>query len=65
MRSVMLVFGVRLTLTTPFPVPLAPLVMVIQPLSEEAVHVHWAAAVTVHRTKPPDAPNDRDEGESE
>ena len=64
-RSVVLVFGVRLTLTTPFPAPLSPLVMLIQPLSEEAVHVHWAAAVTVTDPEPPDAPNERDEGETE
>ena len=31
--------AVRLTLTTPFPVPFAPLVTDIQPRSEAAVHV--------------------------
>ena len=64
-RSVALGFGVRLTLTTPFPAPLAPPVMLIQPLSDEAVQVHWAPAVTVTDPEPPDAPNDKDEGESE
>ena len=64
-RSVVLVFGVRLTLTTPSPVPPAPLVMLIQPLSDEAVQVHWAPAVTVTDPEPPDAPNDKDEGVSE
>ena len=64
-RSVVLVFGVRLTLTTPFPAPLAPLVMLIQPLSDEAVQAHWAAAVTATDPEPPDAPNDKDEADSE
>ncbi len=64
-RSVVALFGVRLTLTAPSPAPFAPLVMLIQPLSDEAVHVHWAVAVTVTDPAPPAAVNDRDDGETE
>jgi hypothetical protein len=39
-RSVVFVLAVRLTPTTPFPAPLAPLVMPIQPRSDEAVQLH-------------------------
>jgi hypothetical protein len=52
-----------LTLTAPFPVPLAPLAIVIQPLSDAAVHVQWLAVVTVTEFDPPEAPNDSDEAE--
>ena len=40
LRSAVAVLGVTLTLTTPPPLPLDPLVIDIQPLSDVAVHVH-------------------------
>jgi hypothetical protein len=39
-------------------------VIVIQPLSETAVHVQWLAAVTLTALDPPEAPNDSDDVES-
>jgi hypothetical protein len=39
-RSAVLLFGARLAVTTPFPDPLAPLVMLIHPLSDVALHEH-------------------------
>jgi hypothetical protein len=39
--------------------------MLIHPRSDVAVHVHWLPAVTVTDPEPPDAPNERDEAESE
>jgi hypothetical protein len=40
LRSAVVVLGVTLILTTPPPLPLDPLVIDIQPLSDVAVHVH-------------------------
>ena len=54
-------FAVTLTFTTPFPVPLEPLVMDIQALSETAVHVQWLAVVTFTDPAPPDGPNESDD----
>ena len=63
-RTVFVGFEETVTLTVPAPLPLAPLVMDIQPLSDVAVHVHWLAALTVTELDPPDASNDRDDAES-
>ena len=63
-RTVLVGFEETVTLTVPAPLPLAPLVMDIQPLSDVAVHVHWLAALTVTELEPPDASNDRDDAES-
>jgi hypothetical protein len=52
--------AVRLTFTTPLPVPLAPLVIDIQPLLETADHVQWLAVVTFTEPGPPEAANDSD-----
>jgi hypothetical protein len=60
-RSAVAALGVTLTLTTPPPLPLEPLVMDIQPLSDAAVHVHWLAVFTVTEFDPPDAGNDNDD----
>jgi hypothetical protein len=57
-------FEETVTLTVPAPLPLAPLVMDIQPRSDVAVHVQWLAALTVTELEPPDASNDRDDAES-
>ena len=62
-RTVSVGFAVTLTLTAPFPVPVAPLAIVIQPLSDAAVHVQWLAAVTVTEFDPPAAANDSEEVE--
>ena len=64
-EAMVLVFAVRLTLTAPFPAPLAPPVMLIQPRSDAAVQLHWAAVVTVIDPEPAGAPNDKDVDESE
>ena len=53
-------FAVRLTFTTPLPVPFAPLVIDIQPLSDTAVQVQWLAVVTLTDAGPPVAPTDSD-----
>jgi hypothetical protein len=63
-RTVSVGFEETVTLTVPPPLPLAPLVMDIQPLSDVAVHVQWLAAVTVTEFDPPDAPKDKDDAES-
>ena len=55
--------GVRLTLTTPLPVPFEPLVIDIQPRSDAAVHVQWLAVVTFTEPVPPVAPKDSDDVE--
>ena len=57
-RTASVEFAVTLTLTAPFPVPLAPLAIVIQPLSDAAVHVQSPGVVTVTELDPPDAPNE-------
>lgn len=57
-RSASDVFSATLTVTLPFPVPLLPLVIVIQFLSEAAAHVQWLAAVTVTEWDPPAGPRD-------
>jgi hypothetical protein len=44
--------------TVPFPVPLAPLVMVIQLRSDAAVHAHWLVVATLTVAEPPDAGTD-------
>ena len=62
-RTALVGFDDTVTLTVPPPLPLAPLVMDIQPLSDVAVHVHWLAALTVTELDPPDASNDRDDAE--
>jgi hypothetical protein len=49
--------------TTPFPVPVAPPVIDIQPRSDAAVQVHRLAVATVTELEPPEAPNERDGGE--
>ena len=64
MRTAPVGFGVTLMLTTPPPLPLAPLVIDIQALSEAALHVQWLAAVMVTELEPPDALNDSDEVDS-
>jgi hypothetical protein len=58
------VFAVRATATEPGPLAAAPLVIVIQPRSEAAVHAH--AAVVETATEPVDAvaPNVNDVGDS-
>ena len=63
-RAVSDELAVRLTFTTPFPVPFAPAVIDIQPLSEAADHVQWLAVVTFTEPGPPEAPNDSDVAES-
>jgi len=55
---------VTLTLTTPVPVLLDPPVIDIQPLSDAAVHVQFAAVVTVTEPDPPDASNESVDGDS-
>ena len=62
-RAVSDEFAVRVTLTTPFPVPFAPLVIEIQPRSDVAAHVQWLAVVTVSEPGPPEAPTDSDVAE--
>ena len=56
--------GVRLTLTTPLPVPFEPLVIAIHTLSEVEVHVQWLAVVTFTDPVPPDAPKVSDDVDS-
>jgi hypothetical protein len=63
-RTALVGFEETVTLTVPPPLPLAPLVMDIQPLSDVAVHVQWLAALTVTELDPPDASNDKDDAES-
>jgi hypothetical protein len=57
-------FAVTLTVTTPFPVPFAPLVIDIHPRSDAALHVQWLAAATFTELDPPEAGNESDDGES-
>jgi hypothetical protein len=57
-------FAVTLTFTTPLPEPVAPLVIDIQPRSDVAVHVQRVAAATFTELEPPDAPKERDVGDS-
>ena len=54
-RTTLVGFAETVTLTVPPPLPLAPLVMDIQPLSDVAVHVQWLAVLTVTELDPPDA----------
>ena len=56
--------AVKLTFTTPFPVPFAPLVIDIQPRSETAVQEHWLAAETLTEPDPAAAPKDSEVVES-
>ena len=63
-RTALVGFEETVMLTVPAPLPLAPPVTDIQPLSDVAVHVQWLAALTVTELDPPDASNDRDEAES-
>ena len=63
-RTASVVFGGTLTLTTPLPLPFAPLVIEIQPLSETAVQVQEPGAATFTAFDPPDAPNESDDVET-
>src|SRR6188768_1350289 len=55
--------AVTLTLTTPVP-PLLPPVITIHPLSETAVHEQFAAVVTVTELAPPGASKDSVDGDT-
>jgi hypothetical protein len=63
-RAVSDVFAVRLTFTTPVPVPFAPLTIDIQALFDAAVQVQPPAVLTVTEPAPPGAPTESEVVES-
>ena len=64
-RSLGFAFAVTLTVTVPDPVPPAPLLIVIHPRSDAAVHARPAAVVTPTKTLPPETSNESEDWESE